>query len=231
MHERFFQKKHLFSKQIKHAMAAHHSAITKGSSYPPEQTRGVGVNKKDHPDPGAPCGAAVVTPQTAQHYENCDDEHCVGEDPEAALCPACEDHDSGEPQGYSNPNLCTSPSHSPTRADLHTETEEHTDTEADQEVTMTTHHVVKIGSLIQHTFHFPVSDCPHLNNSLCVDSEDGSEDGNYGHFVPLSHLLKDPKAKQFYSAARTDSASPCRDFTEAGAPVMCNENGHLITGV
>ena len=54
-------------------------------------------------------------------------------------------------------------------------------------------------TLIQHTFHFPVSECSHLN-SAAIDSE-GSEDGNYGHFVPLSQALKDPKTRQFFEAA------------------------------
>jgi hypothetical protein len=76
-------------------------------------------------------------------------------------------------------------------------------------------------TMIQHTFHFPVSDFSHLNTAA-IDSE-GSEDGNYGHFVPLSQALKDPKTRQFFEAAglgpqnaATDSQSDIHPTVIAG---------------
>lgn len=218
MRERLFAKKKFFSKQLKHAMAAHQSGGSKQSHYTPDQTSGPAGStstKRDHSgrdhSGGASCiNVPSIKPKKQKHYENCQDhENYVGEDPEAALCTACEDEHNSGLEGFTNPNLCVSPSHSADGGDEQTETEDHSDNESECV------HVKKVGSMIQHTFHFPASEGPHLSNSLVVDSEDGgSEDGNYGHFVPLSQLLLDPKAKQFYAAARNDTDSPCAELAD-----------------
>jgi signal recognition particle subunit SEC65 len=108
-----------------------------------------------------------------KNLEEALDEGSICGDVETALC-ISENCQNEEIEGFSNPNMCVCQSPSGIRTE-----------------------VTRINSMVQHTFHFP-----DQLSSIAADSEADSEDGNYGHFVPLSQALKDPKTRQMYEAAR-----------------------------
>ncbi len=141
------------------------------------------------------------------------DEGSICDDVETALC-ISENCQNEEIEGFSNPNMCMCSSPSEIRTE-----------------------VIKIDNMVQHTFHFPVSDCTQLSG-LAVDSED-SEDGNYGHFVPLSQALKDPKTRQMFEAAVKLGVDPTTlsdtpTSSTSSSPIKHKKvtelpNGHLTT--
>ena len=290
MRERFFKKRKLFSKQLKHAMAPQRRSLSKSDIAPTSGGSGkgdcAGGSGKDGGSSGGGGGVGAmcgVLSRKQNRYENCPgvssrsegvddtgDHHSVGDDPEAALCAACEDEATHAQSlsGFSNPNLCVSPTHSATaddeaedddeetgtgsprrgtgNGDAHAQEEEegagleHSDPEDHIDAEMEYVQVKKVGSMFQHTFHFPASECSHISNSLVVDSEDGgSEDGssNYGHFVPLAQLLRDPKARQLYNARSSSLADdPVAGLTRSGdvgstVGVSCTDGVSLIQGM
>lgn len=143
------------------------------------------------------------------------EEGSVSEDAETALC-RHNKRDMGV-TGINNPNLHASPHKRCQECMEQADEAQNSDNE---------------DTLIQQTFHFPVSECSHLS-SAAVDSE-GSEDGNYGHFVPLSQALKNPKTRQFFAAARLsgDDAGDMPDRTDSHRPVMAGVwDTHSVTMV